>query len=102
LIFEMSAPSPLRIACPGCRALLVVDPATGEVLSHEAPAGPKADMDEALKALREGKGRREDAFRKSLSAEKNKSDLLGKKFQEAVRRAKENPDAAPPPRDIDL
>jgi hypothetical protein len=98
----MPNPSTLRIACPGCRALIVVDVATGEVLSHEAPKGPKADMDEALKALRESKGKREDAFKKSLSAEKNKSDLLGKKFQEAVRRAQENPDAAPPPREIDL
>ena len=72
-------------------------------MSHEAPpAAPKADMGEALKALREGKSRREDVFRQSLSVEKNKSDVLKKKFDEAVRKAKENPDAALPPREIDL
>jgi hypothetical protein len=82
-----------------------VDAATGAVVSHEAaPAahGPKTDMDHALKALKESKSRREDLFRQSLSAEKNKSDLLKDKFDEAVRRARETPDAPLPPRDIDL
>jgi hypothetical protein len=93
---------PLRITCPCCSALLSVDASTGSVLSHEAPpAGEKPDMDRALKSLKEGAGRREDLFRQGVAAEKNKANLLKKKFDEAVRRAKESPDA-PPPREIDL
>ncbi|MGA2964216.1 MAG: hypothetical protein ABSD96_21355 [Candidatus Korobacteraceae bacterium] len=39
----------------------------------------------------------------SVENEKNKSDLLEKKFQEAVRRAKETPDTPGKPlRDFDL
>lgn len=99
----MSSPAKLRISCPTCRALLVVDAASGAVLSHEAgEVAPKADMDDALKALKEGKSRREDLFRQSLSAEKNKHGILKDKFEEAVRKARENPDAPLPPRDIDL
>ena len=99
----MPVPPNFHVPCPCCQAVLIVDPATGAVLSHEAPAGaPKTDMEEALKALREGKSRREDVFRQSLSVEKNKSDVLKKKFDEAVRKAKENPDAPLPPREIDL
>lgn len=80
-----------------------MDPASGSVLSHDAPrpASGEKDMDKALRALKEGKSRREDLFRQSLSAEQNKSDLLKKKFEDAVRKAKDSPDA-PPPREIDL
>lgn len=98
----MPPPSKLRVSCPACRADLVVDSATGTVLSHEAAAVPKADMAEALKALKEGKSRREDIFRQSLSAEKKKSEILKDKFDEAMRKAKENPEAPLPPREIDL
>jgi hypothetical protein len=34
--------------------------------------------------------------------ERNKADLLEKKFQEAVRKAKETPDTGKPLRDFDL
>jgi hypothetical protein len=97
-------PSSFRVQCPCCQAVLSVDPGTGAVLSHEAaaPAGGKADMDKALQSLKEGKNRREDLFNQSFSAEKNKGDLLKKKFAEAVRQAKEKPDAPTPPREIDL
>ncbi len=100
----MSSQSLLVVRCPCCDAVLKVDPATGAVLSHEAvrTLGPKTDMGEALENMKKDKGRREDLFNQGLSVEKNKSDVLKKKFDEAVRRAKENPDAAPPPREIDL
>src|SRR4051812_28240256 len=94
---------PLHVTCPCCQAILSVDPATGAVLSHEAPRGAaqKKDMSDALADLRKDKGRREDLFNQSLSVEKNKTDLLRKKFDEAVRKARENPDAPPPPREVD-
>jgi hypothetical protein len=99
----MSSSPALHVVCPCCQAVLSVDPATGAVLSHAAAApSHKKGMEEALEDVKKSQGRREDLFRQSLSVEKNKSDLLKKKFEEAVRRAKENPDAAPPPREIDL
>ena len=41
-------------------------------------------------------------FRQSVEAQKHASDLLEKKFQEAVRKAKESPDTGKPIRDFDL
>ena len=41
-------------------------------------------------------------FRQSIEAQKNASELLEKKFQEAVRKAKETPDTGKPIRDFDL
>jgi len=52
--------------------------------------------------MREQEGRKESLFRQSVEAEKNKADLLEKKFQEAVRKAKETPDTGKPLRDFDL
>ena len=61
-----------------------------------------SDLEEAARALREQDTRKESIFRQSVEAEKNKSSLLDKKFQEAFRKAKETPDTGPLIRDIDL
>jgi len=84
--------------------MLKVDVASRAVISHIPPERPKTfnDFEEAARAMKEQDSRRESLFRQSVEAEKNKADLLEKKFQEAVRRAKETPDAAPRIRDIDL
>ena len=39
--------------------------------------------------------RKESVFRQSLDAEKNKNDLLDKKFAEALRKAKDAPEEKP-------
>jgi hypothetical protein len=60
------------------------------------------DFGEAAKALRESDQRRDSLFRQSVDAQKNKDDVLAKKFAEAVRKAKETPDTGKPLRDFDL
>ncbi|HLJ89382.1 MAG TPA: hypothetical protein VKZ53_21395 [Candidatus Angelobacter sp.] len=94
---------PFEITCPCCAAVLKVDASTKAVISHVAPAKPKTfnDFEEAAQAMREREGRKESIFRQAVDAEKNKADLLEKKFQEAVKKAKETPDE-PRIRDFDL
>jgi len=78
-----------EIACPDCGAMLKVDAATGLVVSH-TPAPRKRmfeDLETAAKAMREQDERKESLFRQSVEAEKNKADLLEKKFAEAMRKA---------------
>jgi hypothetical protein len=97
-------PAPFEVTCPHCTAVLKVDPAEKAVIAHTAPVKPKTfnDMEEAAKAMREQDTRRESIFRQSVEAQKHASDLLEKKFQEAVKRAKESPDTGKPIRDFDL
>ncbi|HLQ50337.1 MAG TPA: hypothetical protein VK129_02500 [Terriglobales bacterium] len=97
-------PEAFEVSCPCCGAMLKVDVASRAVISHIPPERPKTfnDFEEAARAMKEQDSRRESLFRQSVEAEKNKADLLEKKFQEAVKRAKETPDAAPRIRDIDL
>ncbi len=87
----------LEVACPDCGAMLKIDAATGLVVSH-TPAPRKRtfeDMESAAKAMREQDERKESIFRQSLDAEKNKADLLEKKFAEALRKAKDAPEGKP-------
>ncbi len=81
-----------------------VDPETRAVIAHTAAVKPKtfADMEEAARSMREQDSRRDSVFRQSVEAQKNASEVLEKKFQEAVRKAKESPDTGKPIRDFDL
>jgi len=89
-----SAPA-FEVTCPCCNAVLKVDTSTRAVIAHQ-------DIEEAARAMKEQDSRRESIFRQSVEAQKNASDLLEKKFQEAVKKAKESPDTGKPIRDFDL
>jgi hypothetical protein len=86
-----------EVACPECSAMLKIDAVTGLVVSH-TPAPRKRmfeDLETAAQAMREQDERKESIFRQSVEAEKNKEDLLEKKFAEALRKAKDAPDSKP-------
>ena len=51
--------------------------------------------------MREQDERKESIFRQSVDAERNREDLLEKKFAEALRKAKDAPEGKPL-RDFDL
>jgi hypothetical protein len=59
-------------------------------------------MEEAARAMKERDSRKESIFQQSVEAQRNQADLLEKKFQEALRKAKETPDTGKPLRDFDL
>jgi hypothetical protein len=97
-------PAAFEITCPCCNAVLKVDPIAKGVISHTAAVKPKMfnDLEAAAKAMKEQDSRRESIFRQSVEAQKHAGDLLEKKFQEAVKKAKESPDTGKPIRDFDL
>jgi len=93
-----------EISCPDCGAILKIDPVSRAIISHKSAPRKKMfeDFGEAARALRESDERRESLFRQSVDAEKNKDDVLAKKFAEAVKKAKESPLTDRPLRDFDL
>lgn len=101
---EMTKKPNFDLTCPCCGALMKVDAERQAVISHVAPVKPKTfnDMEEAARAMKEQDSRRDSIFRQSVEAQKHAGDLLEKKFQEAVRKAKETPDTGRPIRDFDL
>src|SRR5208283_5325183 len=86
-----------EVTCPDCGAMLRIDGATGLLVSHVSAPRKRMfeDLETAAKAMRERDERAESIFRQSVDAEKNKADLLEKKFAEAVRKAKDAPDVKP-------
>jgi len=93
-----------ELSCPDCGAMLKIDPVTRAIIAH-TPAPRKRmfeDLGDAARALREADARRDSIFAQSLDAQRNKDDLLAKKFAEAVKKAKETPLTERPLRDFDL
>jgi len=97
-------PSPaIEVTCPCCEAKLTVDAELAVVLSHVAPprVAPDVDINDAARILEEQARLREDKFRDSWAAESKKEDVLNRKFEEALKKAKDQP-AEKPLRDFDL
>jgi len=84
--------------------MLKVDPVSRSVIAHTPAPRKKTfeDFGAAAKALKEQDARRESIFAQSVQAEKNKDDVMAKKFAEAVKKAKESPNTGKPIRDFDL
>ncbi|MDE3104297.1 MAG: hypothetical protein KGK08_03895 [Acidobacteriota bacterium] len=95
---------PFEVLCPECGGMLTVDPVSRAVIAHKAAPRKKMfeDFGEAARALREASERRDSIFAQSVEAQKNKDDVLAKKFAEAVKKAKETPLTERPLRDFDL
>jgi hypothetical protein len=95
--------APIEVACPCCHTKLTVDPQLAVVLSHEPPprTAPGVDLTDAKGILAEQEKRREDKFRESWAAEQKKEDVLTRKFEEALKKAKDQP-LEKPVRDFDL
>jgi len=94
--------SELEIDCPCCQAKLVIDTNLGRVVRHELP--PNADrpeLDDAQRILAEEAARREALFQQSVNAERTRGDALSRRFEEALRQAREEP-ITKPTRDFDL
>ena len=96
--------APFEVMCPDCGGMLTVDPDTRAVIAHTPAPRKKTfeDFGEAARALREQDARRDSIFAQSVEAQKNKDDVLAKKFAEAVKKAKESPLDERPLRDFDL
>jgi len=94
--------SELEIPCPCCHAILVIDTNLGRVVSHREPdRGNKPELSDAQRILAAEAARREAMFQQSVDSEKTRGDALSKRFEEALRQAKEEP-VTKPMRDFDL
>jgi predicted amidophosphoribosyltransferase len=94
----------LEVVCPCCGARLKIDATLGRVIAHKPP--PKhtraPDLERANQFLQKEAARREALFKRSAEEEKTKVQLLERKFEEALKRSKEEELVTPPTRDIDL
>jgi len=94
--------SEIEVVCPCCHATLVVDTNLGRVVSHVEPeSGDKPELSEAQRIVAEQAARREAMFQQSVESEKTRGDALSRRFEEALKQAKQEP-ITRPTRDVEL
>jgi hypothetical protein len=82
--------------------MLVIDVNLGRVISHHEPErGNKPELSDAQRILAAEAARREAIFQQSVDSEKTRPDALSRRFDEALRQARDEP-ASRPSRDFDL
>jgi len=94
--------SEIELTCPCCGAMLVVDKNLDRVISHvEPPREDRPDLDRAAQLVDQERARREAIFQQSVESEKSRGDALSRRFEEALRQARQEP-VSKPTRDFDL
>jgi hypothetical protein len=94
--------SELEVTCPCCQSTLVIDLNLGRVVSHSEPErANKPELSDAQRLLAEEAARREAIFQQSVNAERTRGDALSKRFEEALKQARQEP-VTKPTRDFDL
>lgn len=91
-----------EVTCPCCQSTLVIDEGLKRVVRHVQPERTdKPKLDDAHQILADEKARRDAIFEQSVQSEKTRGDALSKRFEEALRQAKDEP-VSKPQRDFDL
>jgi hypothetical protein len=94
--------SEIEVTCPCCNSTLVVDLNLGRVTGHkEVVRADMPELDNAQRIVAEQAARREAAFQQSVESEKTRGDALSKRFEEALKQARQEP-ITKPTRDFDL
>lgn len=77
----------LEITCPCCEAMIVLDRTSGEILLHKARERKLSrSLEEMVSEIDRQKADREKMFEKGMENQKNRHDLLEKRFREAMLR----------------
>ena len=92
-------PEALDVTCPCCEALLKVDPETGSVVWADPKKQPPKDFDDLVSRVKAQKSVLDEKFARSVQQTRRASEILDKKFEEARKRAAEDPSRPPHPFD---
>lgn len=89
-----------ELECPCCGATLKVNAPLKTVISFREKPKPKTieDIQQGLSLIKEAERRREEAFQKSFEQMKTSKDVLAAKFDELLKKAREEDPTKPPPK----
>jgi len=98
----MKLKSEIEATCPCCQATIVFDVNLRRIVRHIEPVrSDRPELSDADRILAEEAARREAIFQQSVAAEKTRGDALSKRFDEALKQARQEP-VTKPMRDFDL
>lgn len=88
-------PEALDVECPCCGARLKVDPETGSVVWADKKKAPPKDFDDLVNRVQSSKSLLDEKFARSVEQTKHQREILEKKFEEARKRAAQDPNVRP-------
>lgn len=96
------SPHQFEVECPCCGGTLKIDANVKAVISHKEKPRPKTieDISAGVAGLKAQEAQREEAFKKSFEAMKSSKDVLAAKFDELLKKAKEDDPSKPPPKPL--
>lgn len=98
----MALKSEFDAICPCCGTTMVIDANLRRIVRHQEPEScARPELSDAQRILADEAARREAIFQQSVEAERTRGDALSKRFEEALRQAREEP-VTKPQRDFDL
>ncbi len=90
----------LKVTCPCCETLLVIDPDSGAILSEERKIKREhQSLDDALDHVKAQRKEAEEKLSRAMEESRHRQEILEKKFEEARKKAAES--KTPPPRPFD-
>lgn len=90
----------LRIVCPCCETLLVIDPDSGSILREERCVKRQhQSLDDAIDQVKAQRKEAETRLARAMQEARHREEILEKKFKEAKKKASESDE--PPPRPFD-
>jgi len=95
----------IKVTCPECDCILVVNRKTGEVVETRKPILEESTGDrfqDAFLKVKKSKEIAEEKFRAAQEKEKDKFKKLDALFSEKLKEVKEKGESGPPERPFDL
>ena len=84
MVLEWGPVTRIKVDCPCCKAVLVVESKSGLVIHSKGKKGDYS-FDSALEEISERKSKADQLFSKAVEDEKQRQLTLEEKFQEALR-----------------
>lgn len=89
-------PEALDVLCPCCETKLKVDAETGAVVWADKKKAPPKNFDDLVQRVEAQRGVLDEKFARSVQQTRRAGEILDKKFEEARRRAEQDPGGRPP------
>ena len=97
--YNRGMPEALDVTCPCCSALLKVDPETGAIVWVDQKKAPPKNFDDLVSRVHSQRSVLDEKFARSVKQTKNAREILERKFEEAKKRAADDPTRPPHPFD---
>ncbi len=89
-------PPEIQVTCPCCQTRLLVNAASGAIIREDRKKKPARSFEDALTEEKARRASTDALFGKALKSQKDQQAVLERKFQEAIKKAADEPDEETP------